>query len=137
MTLSNDADAEDDEKQPSSPSVKKTEEKGISVVHEVKCKLYSKSTDPTEKDAWKDRGTGQLSIKCKEGVSKIARDNTRKNMGTRESKPNPFSYAMMYASVHDGENNDNVVARTCLIRLKSMEDRDKLAEVIEEHAPTA
>jgi len=30
-----------------------------------------------DKDAWKDRGTGQLSIKCKEGVSK----------GTRESKP--------------------------------------------------
>lgn len=34
--------AEDDVKQPSSPSVKKTEEKGIIVVHEVKCKLYVK-----------------------------------------------------------------------------------------------
>nr|GMD75100.1 uncharacterized protein LOC109188264 isoform X5 [Ipomoea batatas]GMD82407.1 uncharacterized protein LOC109188264 isoform X5 [Ipomoea batatas]GME08578.1 uncharacterized protein LOC109188264 isoform X5 [Ipomoea batatas] len=148
---SNDADAEDDEKQPSSPSVKKTEEKGISVVHEVKCKLYVKSTDPTEKDAWKDRGTGQLSIKCKEGVSK----------GTRESKPTilirndvgkVLLNALLYPGIKtnmqknsivtifhiaDGENNDNVVARTCLIRLKSMEDRDKLAEVIEEHAPTA
>ena len=28
--------------QPGSPSVKKTEEKGIIVVHEVKCKLYVK-----------------------------------------------------------------------------------------------
>lgn len=28
--------------QPSSPSVKKTEEKGVTVVHEVKCKLYVK-----------------------------------------------------------------------------------------------
>ena len=28
--------------QPSSPSVKKSEEKGVVVVHEVKCKLYVK-----------------------------------------------------------------------------------------------
>ncbi|XP_019194427.1 PREDICTED: uncharacterized protein LOC109188264 isoform X3 [Ipomoea nil] len=146
-----DADAEDDVKQPGSPSVKKTEEKGIFVVHEVKCKLYVKSTDPTEKDAWKDRGTGQLSIKCKEGVSK----------GTRESKPTVLIRndvgkvllnALLYPGIKtnmqknsivtifhiaDGENNDNVVARTCLIRLKSMEDRDKLAEVIEDYAPAA
>jgi len=39
--------------------------------------LFVQSADPVDKDAWKDRGTGQLSIKCKEGVSK----------GTRESKP--------------------------------------------------
>lgn len=35
------------------------------------------SSDPADKDPWKDKGTGQLSIKCKEGVSK----------GTKESKP--------------------------------------------------
>lgn len=35
------------------------------------------SSNPEDKDAWKDRGMGQLSIKCKEGVSK----------GTNESKP--------------------------------------------------
>jgi len=34
--------AGDEQSQPSSPSVKKTEEKGITVVHEVKCKLYVK-----------------------------------------------------------------------------------------------
>ncbi|KAF3500389.1 hypothetical protein F2Q69_00042745 [Brassica cretica] len=72
-----DAEAEDEPPQPSSPSVKKTEEKGVTVVHEVKCKLYVKSNDPTDKGAWKDKGTGNLYIKCKEGVDK----------GTKESKP--------------------------------------------------
>lgn len=33
---------ENDVEQPSSPSVKKSEEKGVVVVHEVKCKLYVK-----------------------------------------------------------------------------------------------
>lgn len=33
--------------------------------------------DPAEKGAWKDKGAGQLTIKCKEGISK----------GTKESKP--------------------------------------------------
>lgn len=33
---------EDELPQPSSPSLKKSEEKGIVVVHEVKCKLYVK-----------------------------------------------------------------------------------------------
>lgn len=36
---------------------------------------YVQSSDPA--DNWKDKGTGQLSIRCKEGVSK----------GTKESKP--------------------------------------------------
>lgn len=39
--------------------------------------FYLQSTDPADKDTWKDRGTGQLSIKCKEGVTK----------GTKDSKP--------------------------------------------------
>ncbi|XP_052491018.1 uncharacterized protein LOC105792171 isoform X7 [Gossypium raimondii] len=64
---SDDADEENELPQPSSPSVKKSEEKGIVIVHEVKCKLYVKSTDPADKDSWKDKGTGQLSIKRKEG----------------------------------------------------------------------
>ena len=32
----------ENEEQPSSPSVKKAQEKGVVVVHEVKCKLYVK-----------------------------------------------------------------------------------------------
>ncbi|KAB2070930.1 hypothetical protein ES319_A08G188800v1 [Gossypium barbadense] len=39
---SDDADEENELPQPSSPSVKKSEEKGIVIVHEVKCKLYVK-----------------------------------------------------------------------------------------------
>ncbi|OIW10796.1 hypothetical protein TanjilG_27742 [Lupinus angustifolius] len=74
---SDDVDGENDLERPSSPSVKKSEEKGIVIVHEVKCKLYIKSSDPEDKDAWKDKGMGQLSIKCKEGIPKA----------TEESKP--------------------------------------------------
>lgn len=40
-------------------------------------RLPYQSSDPEDKDAWKDKGMGQLNIKCKEGVSK----------GTKESKP--------------------------------------------------
>ncbi|CAN4077820.1 unnamed protein product [Withania somnifera] len=144
-------DAGDEVEQPSSPSVKKIEEKGVTVVHEVKCKLYLKSTDPADKDAWKDRGTGQLSIKCKEGVSK----------GTRESKPtilirNDVGKILLNALLYPGiktnlqknsivaifhtsgdGDNDAVVTRTFLIRTKTEEDRNKLAAVIQEHAPAA
>ncbi|KAL0312667.1 UNVERIFIED_CONTAM: UDP-galactose/UDP-glucose transporter 4 [Sesamum radiatum] len=78
------------------------------------------STDPADKDAWKDKGMGQLSIKCKEGVSK----------GTKESKP-----TIVIRNDVDGDNNDAVVARTFLMRTKTQEDRDKLAAVIQEYAP--
>uniref|UniRef100_A0A5B6ZHX1 RanBD1 domain-containing protein n=1 Tax=Davidia involucrata TaxID=16924 RepID=A0A5B6ZHX1_DAVIN len=151
---SNDVDGEDDVERPSSPSVKKTEEKGIIVVHEVKCKLYVKSSDPADKDAWKDKGTGQLSIKCKEGVSK----------GTKESKPTilvrndvgkVLLNALLYPGIktnvqknsivaifhtsgeNDGGDNNNVVARTFLLRTKSEEERNKLAAAIQEYAPAA
>ncbi|KAI7981897.1 Protein HLB1 [Camellia lanceoleosa] len=40
-------------------------------------KGWMQSSDPADNDAWKDKGIGQLAIKCKEGVNK----------GTRESKP--------------------------------------------------
>ncbi|XP_076960067.1 uncharacterized protein LOC143636324 isoform X2 [Bidens hawaiensis] len=146
-------DADDEIEQPSSPSLKKTEETGILVVHEVKCKLYVKSTDPTDKDAWKDKGTGQLSIKCKEGVTK----------GTKDSKPtilirndvgrlllNALLYpgiktnlqknsivAIFHTADDNGSENSKVVARTFLIRTKSEEDRDKLAAAIKEYAPVA
>ncbi|XP_052210615.1 uncharacterized protein LOC127813608 isoform X2 [Diospyros lotus] len=159
VPLNNDAadDGEGEElQQPSSPSVAKTEEKGIIVVHEVKCKLYVKSSDPADKDAWKDRGTGQLSIKCKEGITK----------GTRESRPTilvrndvgkVLLNALLYPgiktnmqknsivaifhtaddNVNDGGESNSVVARTFLIRTKNEEDRNKLAAVIQEYAPPA
>lgn len=39
--------------------------------------LHVQSSDPEDKGAWKDKGRGNLSIKCKKGISK----------GTKESKP--------------------------------------------------
>ncbi|KAJ6705638.1 RAN BINDING PROTEIN [Salix purpurea] len=147
-----DADDENELQQPGSPSVKKSEEKGIVTVHEVKCKLYVKSNDPAVKDTWKDKGTGQLSIKCKEGISK----------GTKESKPtivirndvgkvllNALLYpgiktnpqknslvAIFHTAGDDSGNNDCVVARTFLFRMKTEEDRNNLATAIQEYAPS-
>jgi nuclear pore complex protein Nup50 len=146
---SDDADGGDEQSQPSSPSVKKTEEKGITVVHEVKCKLYVKSSDPADK-GWKDKGTGNLYIKCKEGVDK----------GTKESKPtilvrndvgklllNALLYAGMKTSPQKNalvaifhssdDSNENVTPRTFLIRTKNAEARDNLATAIQEYAPSS
>ncbi|KAL5552157.1 hypothetical protein UlMin_002333 [Ulmus minor] len=150
---SDDVDGENEVEPPGSPSVKKSEEKGIVVVHETKCKLYVKSNDPADTDPWKDKGTGQLSIKCKEGVSK----------GTKESKPTIIvrndvgrlllnallypgiktnsqknSIVAIFHTAGDGDGNDgNVVARTFLIRLKTEDDRNKLATAIQEYAPSS
>ncbi|XP_022719904.1 uncharacterized protein LOC111277734 isoform X4 [Durio zibethinus] len=145
-----DADDENELPQPSSPSVKKSEEKGIVVVHEVKCKLYVKSTDPADKDSWKDRGSGQLSIKCKEGISKGSKDSkptivVRNDVGKvilnallypgMKTSAQKNSLVAIFHTLDDGGNSDNAVARTFLIRTKSEEDRNKLAAVIQEYAP--
>ncbi|CAI9093926.1 OLC1v1029535C2 [Oldenlandia corymbosa var. corymbosa] len=94
---SDNLDGEEDTEQPSSPSVKKAEEKGIVVVHEVRCKLYVRSSDPKDEDPWKHKGTGQLVIKCKEGVDK----------GTKESKPtivvrNDVGKVLLNAALYPG-----------------------------------
>lgn len=154
---SEDADGENDAKEPGSPSLKKTEEKGIIVVHEVKCKLYVKSTDPADKDAWKDKGTGQLSIKCKEGIDKGTKES-RPTIVVRNDVGRVLLNALLYPGIktnpqknslvaifhtsgeingNDGGNNDSVVARTYLIRTKSEEDRNKLASAIQEYAPSS
>ncbi|XP_022759723.1 uncharacterized protein LOC111306060 isoform X2 [Durio zibethinus] len=151
-TASDDADDENELPQPSSPSVKKSEEKGIVVVHEVKCKLYVKSTDPADKDSWKDKGTGQLSIKCKEGISKGSKDS-KPTIVVRNDVGKVLLNALLYPGIKtsaqknslvaifhtsdDGGNNDNSVARTFLIRTKSEEDRNELATVIQEYAPAS
>ncbi|KAJ0049669.1 hypothetical protein Pint_16036 [Pistacia integerrima] len=153
--VSNNVDDEDELPQPSSPSVKKSEEKGIVVVHEVKCKLYVKSSDPADKDAWKDKGTGQLSIKCKEGISKgtkgskptiLVRNDVGKVLlnallypGIKTNLQKNSLVAIFHTSSDDTGSNDNgtVVARTFLIRTKTEEDRNKLATAIQEYAPSS
>ncbi|CAK8539381.1 unnamed protein product [Lathyrus sativus] len=151
---SGDVDAENDEEQPSSPSVKKSEEKGVTLVHEVKCKLYVKSSDPTDKDVWKDKGMGHLSIKCKEGVAKatkeskptiIVRNEVGKILlnallypGIKTSAQKNSLVAIFHTSGNDdGGDNDSVVARTFLIRMKTEDDRNKLASTIQEYAPVS
>ncbi|KAF9617220.1 hypothetical protein IFM89_035102 [Coptis chinensis] len=148
---------EDDLEQPSSPSVKKSEEKGVVVVHEVKCKLYVKSTDPADNEPWKDRGMGQLSIKCKEGVSKATKES-KPTLLIRNDVGKVLLNALIYPGIkinlmknaiaaifhtsddssgNDGGSNDSVVARTYLIRTRTEEDRNKLASAIREYAPAA
>ncbi|CAJ1928101.1 unnamed protein product [Sphenostylis stenocarpa] len=153
---SHDADEENELEQPSSPSVKKTEEKGVVVVHEVKCKLYVKSSDPADKDAWKDKGIGQLSIKCKEGVSKATKESkptiiVRNEVGKIllnallypgiKTNPQKNSLVAIFHTSGTGEgsggDNDSVVARTFLIRMKTEDDRNKLASTIQEYAPVS
>ncbi|XP_042504844.1 uncharacterized protein LOC122081712 isoform X2 [Macadamia integrifolia] len=151
-----DADGENDTEQPSSPSVKKAEEKGIVVVHEVKCKLYVKSTDPLDKDAWKDKGMGQLTIKCKEGASKATKEskptivvrndvgrvllNALLYPGIKTNLQKNSIVAIFHTSDENGENNgghDDVKARTYLMRTKTEEERNKLAAAIQEYAPAS
>ncbi|KAK9103452.1 hypothetical protein Sjap_020706 [Stephania japonica] len=149
---SDEPDGEDELEQPSSPSVKKAEEKGITVVHEVKCKLYIKSTDPAD-GAWKDKGMGQLSIKCKDGVGKATKDSkptiiVRNDVGKillnaliyPGIKTNLLKNAVAAVFHTSGDSNgidesDTVVARTYLIRTKTEEERNKLATAIQEYAP--
>ncbi|XP_038687089.1 uncharacterized protein LOC119986551 [Tripterygium wilfordii] len=147
-----DGEDENDLQRPSSPSVKKAEEKGIIVVHEVKCKLYVKSSDPTDKDTWKDKGTGQLSIKCKEGVSKGTKESNptilvRNDVGKLllnallysgiKTRLQKNSLVAIFHTLDDNGGNDNVVARTFLIRTKTEEDTNKLATAIQEYAPAS
>ncbi|KAK8361208.1 hypothetical protein V6Z12_A03G023800 [Gossypium hirsutum] len=142
-----DADDENELPQPSSPSVKKSEEKGIVVVHEVKCKLYVKSTDPADKDSWKDKGTGQLSIKCKEGISKGSKDS-KPTIVVRNEVGKVLLNALLYPGIKtsaqknslvaifhtsdEGGDNQEIVARTFLIRTKTEDDRNKLVTAIQE-----
>lgn len=147
-----DADEDNEPEQPSSPSVKRSEEKGIAVVYETKCKLYVKSADPADKEPWKDKGAGQLFVKCLEGAGK----------GTKEAKPrilvrNDVGRIMLNASLYpgiktnlqknaivtifhtsdDSGGDGKAVARTFLVRVKNEEERNKLADTIREHAPAA
>ncbi|KAJ1416080.1 Ran binding domain [Sesbania bispinosa] len=106
---SDDVDGENDLEQPSSPSVKKSEEKGVVVVHEVKCKLYVKSTDPADKDVWKDKGMGQLSIKCKEGVSKATKES-KPTIVVRNEVGKILLNALLYPGIKTNLQKNSVVA---------------------------
>ncbi|KAH7653651.1 nuclear pore complex protein Nup50 protein [Dioscorea alata] len=154
---SGDIDKENDLEQPSSPSLKKTEEKGVVVVHEAKCKVYVKPDNPAEK-GWKDMGMGQLSIRCKEGAEKASKES-KPIIVVRNEVGKILLNALIYPGIKmniqkntiatifhtlgggpaNGTETDKevAVARTYLLRMKTEEETTKLSAAIKEHAPAA
>ncbi|XBI96568.1 hypothetical protein VPH35_032833 [Triticum aestivum] len=145
-----DADEDAEAEQPSSPSVKKAEEKGIVVVHEAKCKVYVKHDDATK--GWKDIGVGQLSIRCKEGAEKASKESTptvviRNDVGKillnamiykgikMSVQKNTVASIFHTSDAQSESDGGNVVARTYLLRLKNEEAATNLSAVIKENAP--
>uniref|UniRef100_A0A0D9VX77 RanBD1 domain-containing protein n=1 Tax=Leersia perrieri TaxID=77586 RepID=A0A0D9VX77_9ORYZ len=149
---SGDADEDAEPEQPSSPSVKKAEEKGIVVVHEAKCKVYVKHDDASK--GWKDIGVGQLKIRCKEGAEKASKESTP-TIVIRNDVGKILLNALIYKGIKmniqkntvasifhtsDGQSSesgsDTVVARTYLFRLKNEDEATKLSAAIKENAPS-
>ncbi|TVU16083.1 hypothetical protein EJB05_39631 [Eragrostis curvula] len=147
-----DADEDAEPEKPSSPSVKKAEEKGIVVVHEAKCKVYVKHDDATK--GWKDIGVGQLSIRSKEGAEKASKESTP-TIVIRNDVGKILLNALIYKGIKmnvqkntvasifhtsDAQSSESdsgtVVARTYLFRLKNEEAATKLSTTIKEYAPT-
>ncbi|RCV35019.1 hypothetical protein SEVIR_7G217400v4 [Setaria viridis] len=147
-----DADEDAEPEKPSSPSVKKAEEKGIVVVHEAKCKVYVKHDDATK--GWKDIGVGQLSIRSKEGAEKASKESTP-TIVIRNDVGKILLNALIYKGIKmnvqkntvasifhtsdaqsDESSGGTVVARTYLFRLKNEEEATKLSTAIKENAPS-
>ncbi|KAH8521866.1 hypothetical protein H0E87_002775 [Populus deltoides] len=116
-----DADDENELQQPGSPSVKKSEEKGIVTVHEVKCKLYVKSSDPADKDTWKDKGPGQLSIKCREGIGKSTKES-KPTIVVRNDVGKVLLNALLYPGIKTNPQKNSLVAifHTAVMRFNSL-----------------
>jgi len=146
-----DADEDAEPEKPSSPSVKKAEEKGIVVVHEAKCKVYVKHDDATK--GWKDIGVGQLSIRSKEGAEKASKESTP-TIVIRNDVGKILLNALIYKGIKmnvqkntvasifhtsdaqsDESSSGAVVARTYLFRLKNEDEATKLSTAIKENAP--
>ncbi|XP_078176923.1 pleckstrin homology (PH) domain superfamily protein isoform X4 [Carex rostrata] len=148
-TSNTEASAEDDEEEqkPSSPSVKKSEEIGVVVVHEAKCKVYIKPDNITEK-GWKDMGVGHLSIKTKEGANKATKES-KPTIVIRNDVGKILLNALIYSGIktniqkntvatvfHTSDEAGTVVMRTYLLKLKNGEEAAKLADTIKENAPS-
>ncbi|KAJ3706662.1 hypothetical protein LUZ61_010367 [Rhynchospora tenuis] len=140
-------DEETEEQKPSSPSVKKSEEIGVVVVHEAKCKVYIKPDNPSEK-GWKDMGIGHLSIKTKEGANKATKES-KPTIVIRNDVGKILLNALIYSGIktnvqkntvasvfHTSDEAGTVVTRTYLLKLKTAEEAAKLADTIKESAPS-
>ncbi|KAJ1702242.1 hypothetical protein LUZ63_002021 [Rhynchospora breviuscula] len=140
-------DEETEEQKPSSPSVKKSEEIGVVVVHEAKCKVYIKPDNPSEK-GWKDMGVGHLSIKTKEGANKATKES-KPTIVIRNDVGKILLNALIYSGIktnvqkntvasvfHTSDEAGTVVTRTYLLKLRTAEEAAKLADTVKESAPS-
>jgi nuclear pore complex protein Nup50 len=145
--------------EPPSPSVKRTEEPGTVVVHEVKCKLYVKP-DNSGDEPWKNMGMGQLYIKCKEDVKRGTKE-AKATIVIRNDVGKVVLNALLYPKIKlsikkntittifhtadgeppgveaDGEKRDSAKPRMYLMKLKSEDDAKKLEEAVITNAPVA
>ncbi|KAJ3680049.1 hypothetical protein LUZ60_016327 [Juncus effusus] len=141
-----DDDDETEEQRPSSPSLQKTEEKGVVIIHETKCKVYIKAENPSEK-GWKDIGVGQLAIKTKEGEIKATKES-KPTIVIRNDVGKILLNALIYSGIktnvqkntmtsvfHTADETGNVLTRTFLLRLKNADEATKLADTIKENSP--
>ncbi|PKA47750.1 hypothetical protein AXF42_Ash014527 [Apostasia shenzhenica] len=150
VETSSDGIEEGEIEQPSSPSLKKAEEKGVTTVHEANCKVYIKPDNPAG-SGWTDMGTGHLSIKIKEGTKKATKES-KPSVIVRNDVGKILLNALIYPGIKmnirknsivsifhtsgSGQNSSGeAVARTYLLRLKSVEETTKLADIINEFAP--
>ncbi|XP_031477812.1 uncharacterized protein LOC116248916 isoform X2 [Nymphaea colorata] len=109
-----DVNDDDETEQPSSPSLKRTEEHGIVVVHEVKCKLYVK--------------VGKVLLNAL--IYPSIKMNVQKNTITT-------IFHTLAVGDTSGSESGTAVARTYLLRTKTEEEINKLAESIREYTPSS
>ncbi|KAI5063140.1 hypothetical protein GOP47_0021687 [Adiantum capillus-veneris] len=150
-------DGDDAEEEPSSPSVKRAEEPGIKVVHEIKCKLYIKG-DSTTDSAWKEMGMGNLTLRSKEGAEKGTKE-AKATLLVRNEVGRVLLNALLYPNMkmnvqkntvagifHSAEadvkvqgsgsqETDSGKGRLYLIKLRTPSDAEQLEEVLTSNAP--
>ncbi|KAH1106279.1 hypothetical protein J1N35_010047 [Gossypium stocksii] len=73
------------------------------------CFLLCQSTDLADKDSSKDKGTGQLSIKCKEGIGKGSKDS-KPTIVVRNDVGKVFLNALLYPGIKTSAQKNSVVA---------------------------
>ncbi|KAH7298201.1 hypothetical protein KP509_25G032000 [Ceratopteris richardii] len=150
---------EDDEtpQEPSSPSVKRMDEPGVQILHEIKCKLYIKGDASTD-GAWKEMGIGNLTLRAKEGAEKGSKE-AKATVLVRNEVGRVLLNALLYPNMklniqkntvsgifHSAEADIKIhgaaspeakagKGRLYLFRVKTPSDAENLVEVLTSNAP--
>ncbi|MCO5556830.1 hypothetical protein L7F22_010383 [Adiantum nelumboides] len=154
---SNTQEDDDAEQEPSSPSVKRSEEPGIKVLHEIKCKLYIKGDSATD-GAWKEMGMGNLTLRLKEDAEKGTKE-AKATVLVRNEVGRVLLNALLYPNMkmniqkntvtgifHSAEadikvqgsgnqETDSAKGRLYLMKLRTPRDAEQLVEVLMSNAP--